>query len=74
VKFTSPKRGRPEGRNKQINPVLPSDAHAAIALLVKRRRFGDKPNEVARYLILRALEVLASEGLLPPGPIDPDQD
>jgi len=28
---------------------------------------------VARYLILRAIEVLTGEGLLPAEPIDPEQ-
>jgi hypothetical protein len=65
--------GRPRGRGKQINPVLPPDAHAAIALLAKRKRFGNSPNEVARFLILRAIEVLTSEGLLPNEPINPEQ-
>ena len=46
----------PPGRGKQINPVLPADAHAVIGLLAKRKRFGATPNEVARYLILRAIE------------------
>jgi hypothetical protein len=73
VKSTPRRRGRPPGRDKQINPILPPDAHAAIALLARRKRFGKNPNEIARYLIIRAIEVLTAEGLLPAEPIDPDQ-
>ena len=74
VKAPSRPNGRPRGRGKQINPTLPPDAHAAIAFLAKRRRFGSGPGEIARYLILRGIETLTAEGILPPGPIDPDQD
>jgi hypothetical protein len=42
-------------------------------LLARRKRFGKNPNEIARYLIIRAIEVLTAEGLLPAEPIDPDQ-
>jgi len=71
---TPRRRGRPPGRNDRVNPTLPPDARAAIALLVKRKRFGDNHNEIARYLMLRGIEVLTAQGLLPPSPIDPDAD
>jgi hypothetical protein len=74
VKSKSAKRGRPPGRGRKVDPVLPPDAHAAIALLAKRKRFGRTANEIARYLILRAIEVLTAEGLLPGEPIEPEDD
>jgi len=63
-------RGRPPGRGKKVDPVLPPDAHASLVLLATRKRLGTTTNEVARYLILRALSDLTREGFLPPDPID----
>jgi hypothetical protein len=63
------KRGRPTGRGKKVDPVLPPDAHASLVLLANRQRLGTTPNEVARHLILRALSDLMREGMLPPEPI-----
>ena len=54
--------------------MLPPDSYAALSLLVRRKRFGTNHNEIARYLIMRGIEVLTAEGLLPETPIDPDQD
>jgi hypothetical protein len=70
VKTVRQPRGRPSGRGKKVDPVLPPDAHASIVFLANRKRFGTTTNEVARYLIIRALEELAREGILPSEPID----
>ena len=70
MKTSSRGRGRPPGRGRKVDPVLPPDAHAAIRLLVQRRRYGTTVNEVARYLILRGLEELTRSHAIPGDPIN----
>jgi hypothetical protein len=57
-----------------VNPVLPPDALASLRLLADRQRFGSTVNEVARYLIIRALDDLARDGQIPSGPIRPPDE
>jgi hypothetical protein len=50
---------------------LPPDAVASLRLLADRKRLGKTVNEVARYLLLRALDDLARDGQIPSEPIRP---
>lgn len=68
-KMAAGQRGRPRGRGRKVDPALPPDAHAALVLLAKRKRYGITVNEVARYLILRGIDDMTRAGELPPEPI-----
>jgi hypothetical protein len=50
---------------KKIEPKIPLTAHARLNYLVKIGFHGNTPTEVARTLLLRALEELWREGKLP---------
>jgi hypothetical protein len=51
---------------RQVKPMLPADAYACLQWLsTNMSRYGNNPTEVARFLILRTLDDLTREGVLP---------
>lgn len=63
--------------SKKIFVTLPQGARALFDQLVKRRLYGDKNADVARHLIIRALDDLVEKKRLiepPPAPSSPSTD
>ena len=52
--------------SRKVEVTLPPDAAACLDRLAKLGRFGNKPAEVARYLILREIDDLTRAKVLPP--------
>ena len=65
-------------KNKQpshpVKPRIPADAFACLQRLAKIGRYGSNPTEVARYLILREIDDLTREGVLPKTAIAPTDE
>ncbi len=59
-----PRKANPN-RPKKIEPTIPLSAHARLDYLVKIGFHGNTRTEVARTLLLRALEELWREGKIP---------
>jgi hypothetical protein len=60
-----------EQPSREVKPRLPADAYACLQRLAKLGRYGSNPTEVARYLILREIDDLTREGVLPKAAITP---
>ncbi len=65
--MAAPKRG---GKTKgaasgKVNPSLPPDAIACLELLAKMGRYGSTKTAVAGYLIMREIDDLTRQGVIP---------
>lgn len=56
---------------REVKPKLPADAYACLQWLAKMGRYGSNATEVARYLLMRAIDDMTREGVLPKEPIAP---
>lgn len=59
------KRGRPKNNEpaKKVEPRLAPGAYACLQWLVKKKRYGNNPTEVAKYLILREIDDMERAGM-----------
>jgi hypothetical protein len=64
-------RSRNEQPSHAVKPLIPADAYACLQRLAKMGRYGSNPTDVARYLILREIDDLTREGVLPKTAISP---
>ena len=69
------KRGRKPNveKTQKITPALSAEVIRCLRLLSDSGRYGSTPNEVARYLITRAIDDLTRGGVLPGIPGDQDR-
>lgn len=68
--------GRKKNTNptKRVDPTIPFGSYACLQFLVGKGRHGANVREVARYLIIRGLDELTREGILPAQlPTEPDK-
>jgi hypothetical protein len=54
--------------SRKIEPTIPADAYACLQRLADMGRYGANPTEVARYLLIRALDDLTRAGVLSAAP------
>lgn len=59
--------GRKKNPNptKRVDPKIPAEAYTCLLHLAQLGRFGSNTNEVARYLLVRAVDDLTRAGVLP---------
>lgn len=55
---------RPKTNSHKFSITLPKGADALLGDLVRRKLFGESHSEVARYLIINALDELIQKGRL----------
>lgn len=58
-------RKKHEKPSRRVNPTLSAEAYECLSWLAKEKRWGQDPNEVARYLITRELDDLTRANVLP---------
>ena len=56
---------RPRTSSKKVPVTLPEGAQRLLAMLVERKLYGESQSEVARYLIISALDELVKNKRLP---------
>jgi Arc/MetJ-type ribon-helix-helix transcriptional regulator len=55
---------RPKSSAHKFSITLPQGADALLAELVRRKLYGESHSEVARYLIISAMDELVQKGRL----------
>jgi hypothetical protein len=59
-------RQRNATQSRKVEPTIPVPAYARLERLAKMGLYGANPSEVARYLIIRGLDDLTRDRVLPP--------
>lgn len=52
-------------QSRKVEPTIPVPAYSRLARLAKMGLYGATPTEVARYLIIRGLDDLTRDKVLP---------
>jgi hypothetical protein len=53
-------------QGRKVEPTIPAGAYACLDHLAKRGRLGNTVTDVARTLLIQAINDLTKDGILPP--------